>query len=208
MKLIGMLDSPYVRRVAISMKAMDLEIEHQAVSVFSTFEQFKAINPVVKAPSLVCDDGEVLMDSTLILDQAAAMAGPGRTLMPSDLKERQHDLRIIGLALAACEKSVQFIYERNLQPQALWHHLWLERVLGQLTAAYSALEQALHHRPLAAGQSQAAITSAVAWQFSCSMLPNHLDPAAHPALQALHKASEALPLFQQFPPDGPGVPAR
>ena len=51
MKLIGMLDSPYVRRVAISLKSLGLPFEHHSLSVFSTFEQFKAINPVVKAPT-------------------------------------------------------------------------------------------------------------------------------------------------------------
>jgi len=37
MKLIGMLDSPYVRRVAISMQLLDLRFEHESVSVFRTY---------------------------------------------------------------------------------------------------------------------------------------------------------------------------
>ncbi|MGO2458410.1 glutathione S-transferase N-terminal domain-containing protein [Vibrio casei] len=53
MQLIGMLDSPYVRRVAICLKLLEIEFEHHAISVFRGFEQFKAINPVVKAPTLV-----------------------------------------------------------------------------------------------------------------------------------------------------------
>ncbi len=58
MQLIGMLDSPYVRRVAISLQLLGLHFEHRSVSVFSTFAQFQKINPVVKAPSLICDDGK------------------------------------------------------------------------------------------------------------------------------------------------------
>ena len=57
MKLIGMLDSPYVRRVAISLQLLDLPFEHQSLSVFRTFDEFSRTNPVVKAPTLVCDDG-------------------------------------------------------------------------------------------------------------------------------------------------------
>ena len=38
MQLIGMLDSPYVRRVAISLQLLGLRFEHQSISVFSTFE--------------------------------------------------------------------------------------------------------------------------------------------------------------------------
>jgi glutathione S-transferase len=60
MRLIGMLDSPYVRRVAISLQLLGLRFEHRAVSVFRAFAQFHAINPVVKAPTLQCDDGTVL----------------------------------------------------------------------------------------------------------------------------------------------------
>jgi Glutathione S-transferase, N-terminal domain len=121
MQLIGMLDSPYVRRAAISLELLGVPFEHKAVSVFTTFEQFQSINPVVKAPTLVCDDGEVLMDSTLIIDYAESLARPGKSLMPTNPKERQHELRLIGLALAACEKSVQTVYELNLRP-AEKHH--------------------------------------------------------------------------------------
>src|SRR6266567_177884 len=81
MQLIGMLDSPYVRRVAISLQLLGLRFEHHSVSVFSTFEQFRKINPVVKAPTLICDDGTVLMDSTLMIQYAEAIAASQRTLV-------------------------------------------------------------------------------------------------------------------------------
>src|SRR5438876_11421193 len=90
MQLIGMLDSPYVRRVAVSLQLLGLPFEHRSISVFRTFEQFSAINPVVKAPTLVCDDGTVLMDSTLIIDYAEALAAPRKSLMPVGVMERQH----------------------------------------------------------------------------------------------------------------------
>ena len=73
MKLIGLLDSPFVRRVAISLQVLGLRFEHEPVSVFRGYAAFEPINPVVRAPTLVCDDGEVLMDSTLILEYAQAL---------------------------------------------------------------------------------------------------------------------------------------
>ncbi len=48
MRLIGMLDSPYVRRVAISLDVLGINFLHEPVSVFTTFEKFKSITPVVK----------------------------------------------------------------------------------------------------------------------------------------------------------------
>ena len=103
MKLIGMLDSPYVRRVAISAKRLGIALEHESVSVFRTFEQFQQINPVVKAPTLVLDDGEVLMDSTLILDYLEALAQPARSLMPDGIEQRLRSLRLIGFGSTASD---------------------------------------------------------------------------------------------------------
>ena len=201
MKLIGMLDSPYVRRVAISLKCLDLPFEHAAVSVFSTFEQFQKINPVVKAPTLVCDNGEVLMDSTLILDYLEALAGPEHSLMPAALEPRISALRVIGLALAACEKSVQIVYEKQLRPADKQHAPWLERVGGQLQAAYRELEQALHKHPLPQnGQlDQAGITLAVAWGFTQMMVADQLDATQFPKVQAFSAYAEQLPAFLSTP---------
>jgi hypothetical protein len=50
LKLIGMLDSPYVRRVAISLQLLGLRFTHQSLSVFRTYDQFRAINPVSLSP--------------------------------------------------------------------------------------------------------------------------------------------------------------
>jgi glutathione S-transferase len=200
-KLIGMLDSPYVRRVAISLQLLGLRFEHQSVSVFRAFSAFQQINPVVKAPTLLCDDGEVLMDSTLILEYAEALARP-RTLRPSSLQELQHDLRLTGLALAACEKSAQIVYERGLRPPEKVHQPWIERVSGQLLAAYAGLEQELARRPLEVTRSsirQSGISVAVAWHFTQQTLPEVVPAAEFRRLVALSAAAEALPEFVAAP---------
>jgi glutathione S-transferase len=202
MQLIGMLDSPYVRRVAISLQLLGLSFEHRSISVFSTFEQFRQINPVVKAPSLICDDGEVLMDSTLIIEYAEALAAGRRSLMPSAPHERRDTLREIGLALAACEKSIQIVYERNLRPAEKLHEPWIRRVTGQLLAAFQILETDLIARPLAvtsAAINQAGVSVAVAWQFTQQMLPEVVPGANYPALREFSAKAEALPEFIAAP---------
>lgn len=202
MQLIGMLDSPYVRRVAISLQLLGLRFEHQSISVFSTFAQFHQINPVVKAPSLVCDDGQVLMDSTLIIEYAEALATPRKSLMPTGISERQHVLRVIGLALAACEKSVQIIYERNLRPAEKQHEPWVSRVTGQLLAAYEALELEFRRKPFALTNNtinQAGVTAAVTWHFTQMMLPEVITAAAYPTLCEFSSQAELLPEFMAAP---------
>lgn len=207
MLLIGMLDSPYVRRVAVSLQLLDLRFEHQSISVFRGFDRFRAINPVVKAPTLVCDDGEVLMDSTLILEYAEALAAPGRSLMPRDVADIQGTLHDVGLALAACEKSVQIIYERTLRPAEKQHQPWIDRVTGQLLAACDGIEATLVRRPLPVARdtiTQAGVSVAVAWHFVQQMVPEIVPAAKYPVLSAFSAAAESLPEFLAAP-HGDGV---
>ena len=192
MKLIGMLDSPYVRRVAISMRLLGLPFEHAAISVFRGYAEFRQINPVVKAPTLICDDGTVLMDSTLMLEYLEALSAP-RSLMPRE-----------PVALAACEKSAQIVYERALRPVEKRHAPWVERVTEQLLAAYAALEAELAARPLnatEAGLGQASLTAAVSWTFTQTVLAEQVPAAGFPHLVAHAAAVEALPVFQAIPFD-------
>jgi glutathione S-transferase len=201
LKLIGMLDSPYVRRVAISLQLLDLRFEHQALSVFRNIDEFRLINPVIKVPTLVCDDGTVLMDSTLILEYAEVLARP-RSLMPTASGELRHDLRVIGLALAACEKSVQIYYEHLLRPPEKLHQPWLTRITGQVLAAYAGLEAALAQRPYPLQQErlpQAAISAAVAWQFTQQTMPDVVVASDFPLLAAYSQTAELLPAFAAAP---------
>lgn len=201
MKLIGMLDSPYVRRVAISLQMLGLKFEHQSLSVFRGFAEFQRINPVVKAPTLVCDDGEVLMDSTLILEYAEALARP-RSLLPAAMPALQRELRVIGLALAATEKSVQIVYERGLRPPEKLHEPWVERVSGQLLAAFGELEAEAAHLPAPQASDlmgQAGVTLAVAWHFAQQMVADVVPAERFPRLVAYSQAAEALPQFKAAP---------
>lgn len=201
MKLIGMLDSPYVRRVAISLQWLGIPFEHESLSVFRTYARFQQINPVVKAPTLVCDDGTVLMDSTLILQYAEALARP-RSLMPADLPDLERELRTIGLALAAMEKSVQIVYERELRPSEKAHAPWIERVTEQLLAAYAQLEAAWDAVALpgnAQDLRQGGLSVAVAWQFTQQTIADVVPAGRFARLAAWSAAAEALPPFRAAP---------
>jgi len=206
MQLIGMLDSPYVRRVAISLRLLKIPHEHRAISVFRHLPAFTAINPVVKVPTLIPDEGPLMMDSTLILDYAEALAAarahPSRSLMPAALAERQRVWALLGLALAAYEKSVQIVYERNVRPPEKLHQPWVDRVTGQLLAACDALEAALQARPLAVSSAtidQAGVTAAVGWYFIQALVPDVVPAARCPALAAHSAQAEMLPEFAAAP---------
>jgi glutathione S-transferase len=204
MILIGMLDSPYVRRCAVSMKLMEVPFEHRPVSVFRHFDQFRAINPVVKAPSLVCDDGTVLMDSTLIVDYLEHVVAPQKRLMPAATAERLEALRLVGLAMAACEKCVQIVYEKEQRPADKRHDPWLLRVVGQANAAFGELERAAGKpRPWLQGEkfNAADVAVACAWRFGQYYDAAEVPAANYPALVAYSKRAEALPEFASTPLD-------
>src|ERR1700674_4461493 len=73
MQLIGMLDSPYVRRVAIALIMAKTPFIHRPISLFRHIDQFLELNPLLKAPTLLTDDGAALMDSSVILDYLAGV---------------------------------------------------------------------------------------------------------------------------------------
>lgn len=201
MKLIGMIDSPYVRRVAISLNMLGLTFEHAPLSVFSGFDAIKTINPVVKVPTLVTNDA-VLMESSLILDYAERLTPPQHTLIPTDLKTYAQAQRVVGIALAACEKAVQAVYERNLRPAEKQYQPWLDRVYVQLASALQLLEQEVHGtNPWLFGDKmlQADITSAVAFRFVCGKLPDQIKANDYPALSAFSARAEATSAFLAYP---------
>lgn len=211
MQLIGMLDSPYVRRVAVTLQLLGLPFTHRPISVFRSMAEFNAINPVVKVPTLVCDDGTLLMDSTLIIDFAEVVAATqgAASLMPSDLSRRQRASSATGYALAACEKSVQILYEQKLRPVEKQHEPWLARVTAQMRAAYQGLESTLASASTSLdvpGQpiSQAELTAAIAWRFTQILQPGLIAPAEHPTLASLSVRAEALPAFERAP-HGEGI---
>jgi glutathione S-transferase len=202
MRLIGMLDSPFVRRVAISMQTMGLRYEHENLSVFSTYSAFAAINPVVKAPTLVTDSGVVLMESSLILDYLERLVPPEKSLSPPGVEAFARSQRIVGLALAACEKAVQIVYERNLRPSEKQHAPWTDRVTGQLHGAYRLLEAELPPSTgwiFGSAPLQGDIMSAIAWRFSREMIPDVVPADGYPRLAQLSARAEALPAFLAAP---------
>ncbi len=211
MQLIGMLDSPYVRRVAVTLLQLGLPFEHKPISLFRHIDQFAAVNPVLKAPSFLADDGTVLMESGLILDYVETLAPEKNGLMPRDPAARLRALRIEGLALALCEKAVQLHYERNLRPPEKQHEPWRERVRLQLRAALSALEgETAETTGWLFGERLhlADITLVCAFGFVRHMMSDPFDAAPYPKLAMFCERAETQALFRAAPPlDGAIVSA-
>jgi glutathione S-transferase len=206
MQLIGMLDSPYVRRVAVTMLTAGLAFQHRPISLFRHIDEFSKISPLLKAPTLLADDGTALLDSGVILEYLATQSAAVAALMPATLEA----FRATGLALTVCEKAVQFHYERALRSPEQRSETWVARVVGQLTKGLEALDREAPASGwiVEAGIGAADITVACAFGFIQGMLGDLVDPALYPSLAAFGARAEELPAFRAAPPiDGVTAPA-
>jgi glutathione S-transferase len=197
-----MLDSPYVRRVAIALMRLGLPFEHRPLSLFRHIDEFRKVNPMLKAPTFVADDGTVLMDSTLILDYAESLAPNAPRLAPSAPKARLKAYRLNGIAMAVNEKAVQIHYERNLRPPEKRHEPWLERVRGQFFAGLDALERDAESAPnwlVDENLMLADITIATAFSFVQLNLADLAPASRYAALTRFWRRAEALLEFRAAP---------
>jgi glutathione S-transferase len=200
MMLIGMFDSPFVRPVAISMKLLEIPFEHASWSVGKDFERIRRYNPLGRVPTLVLDDGEVLMESSAILDYLDDRVGPERALLPRSGRDRRTALRLIAIANGAGDKAREQLYELAFRPADKRHEPWVERCRSQMAAAWTELEK-YAARPHA-GQwlvgerlTQADIVVSCGFTFAGQALAATFNPAQYPALRALAARCEALPQF-------------
>lgn len=199
MLLIGMLDSPFVRRVAISLRLLAIPFERADWSVGRDFERIRAYNPLVRVPTLVLEDGSVLAESAAILDTVDELAGPGRALMPPAGLARREVLQLMAAAVAAAEFARDLVYERALRPLEKQHAPWSQRRTRQLEGALALLEHRSREREgsewlVGEHMTQADITLACCCSFVADTLPL---PAQwpYPRLQARVARTEALPEF-------------
>lgn len=201
MQLIGFMDSPYVRRVGVTAQFLGIPYEHRELSIFREYDEFRRINPLVKVPTLICDDGQVLVDSTLIIDYLESLAG-GKRMMPADEGNYIRALNIIGTALVAMEKVVQLIYELKQRPEEARHQPWIDRVQQQLGEAVTLLEQAVGDGSgwlFDDEVTQPDISTAITWSFIQLHFPETIVEANFPGLVRFSARAEALPEFEACP---------
>jgi len=187
MILVGQYDSPYVRRVAVSLRVLGFDYEHDTRSVFGDFDSMRQTNPLARIPSLVFDDGEVLIDSAAILDWLDETVGPARALLPRAGPERRRALGLIALGTGVMDKAVSSIYERAIRPAP---RRWPEQAAGALAAL------AREPWPADARLSQPEITTACMLRYVQMVDPELLPQGRYPTLEALSARCEARPEFQ------------
>lgn len=200
MILIGQYDSPFVRRVAVSLRVLGFGYQHDTRSVFADFDAMRAVNPLGRIPSLRLDDGAVLIDSAAILDWLDQTVGPERALVPPEGMARRRALKLIALATGAIDKVGAATYERMIRPRALRWPEWIARCRTQAEGAIAALADAPWRADGGIGQPE--ITAACMIRYVRMVDAELLAEGRYPALDSLSNRCEARPEFQAtFPAD-------
>lgn len=197
MKLIGQYDSPFVRRVAVALHCYAIAYDHIPWSTFGDANKLAQFNPLKRVPTLVLDDGDVLIDSGAILDHLDEIVGPERALMPRSGSARRNALRRIAMVTGAAEKAVSFFYAKlvstGLNPD------FVARCEGQIVEAIAALEKDCAGRTedwwqgSKPGHDDIAVACVV--RFLSEAYPGLVDLAHCPALSGHCASAEALPAF-------------
>jgi glutathione S-transferase len=200
MFLIGQYDSPFVRRVAIAMRLYGIAFEHRPWSTFGDADKIAPYNPLRRVPTLVLDDGEALIESTMILDYLDDRVGPDKAMIARSGDARRHHLRICALALGLGDKGVSLLYERVLRKDRQLE-LWIKRCTAQISGVLDLLEKerAAVKTPYWSGETvgHADIAVACVLRFTGEAHPALFDDR-YPALKAHSARCEALPPFQQI----------
>jgi glutathione S-transferase len=166
------------------------------ISVFTDAVEMAGINPLVRIPSLILDDGEVLIDSAAILDHLDEVAGPARALTPRSGRDRRAVLQVIAVACGAIDKAGATVYERHFHASGAVNTEWLKRCFSQLHGALAFLENQLAGEWSALNRfTQADLTTAAMLGYLKLRVPEVTLASNYPRLAHLSERCEAMPAF-------------
>lgn len=208
-RLIGILLSPFVRRVAVSLRLLSLPFELDEVFVFGEQETVRRYNPLVRIPILALDDGENLVESGAILDEIDHMVGPERSLTPNDGQQRRDTMQKAAIATACAEKAQWAFYEDRVRPAEKVHLPWIEHNDRQVLGGFEYLDAASAKIKdggwiaATANISQADVTTTVSYTFADLARPHLRLRERFPHLARFAERCEALPAFLDSPLPAP-----
>jgi glutathione S-transferase len=199
MILVGQFDSPFVRRVAVTLHHYHLRFERNRMSVFHP--GMVEINPLMRVPSLIIDGDETLYDSTASIDYRDELVGPKKALIPRNGDERRQVLQVLALATGAMEKAIAVVYERQFHSPHGIAHEWTVRCMAQLSGALVHLD-AHAKDPWYFGRkfTQADITIGCLIGYLKLRLADAISPGRYPNLERLAERCEALDAFERAKP--------
>ncbi len=200
MILIGQYDSSFVRRIGIALTLYGIPFEHRPWSTFGDTDKIRPYNPLLRVPTLVLDNYDVLIESHLILDYVDSLVPVEQRMFPTTEPDRHRALKIAALATGFADKGVSLFYETRLHETV--SPLWAERCKSQMFATLAVLEadRAARRTRYWFGDSigHADIAVAAAMRHVGDSHPGLIPLDDYPALSAHCARLEEMPVFQQI----------
>lgn len=200
MILIGQYDSSFVRRVGIALRLYGIPFEHRPWSITGDADKLKQYNPLIRVPTLVLEDGDVLIESNLIIAYIDSLVPAARRLYPQAEPDRHRALHMTALATGMADKGVSLFYEKVLHKEM--SPFWVDRCRSQIMAALDRLDADRTSRDTpywfgdAIGHCDIAVACAL--RHTTEAHPGLIPMDDFPALQAHCAKLEALPVFQEI----------
>lgn len=200
MILIGQYDSPFARRVGIAMMLYGLPFEHRPWSTFSDADKIRPYNPLIRVPTLVLDEGDVLIESHVIIDYLDRLVGPERAMFPISEPQRHRAMKVAALATGLSDKAVSLYYETVLHKDV--SALWAERCKGQIEGVLNVLEEDRVARTseywFGSSIGHADIAVATSLRHFNDAHPGLVDMKVYAALAEHAARLEAMPVFREI----------
>ena len=209
MKLVGRYLSPFARRVGIALHLLEIDFEHDPVSIVDDRAAVNKISSLSRIPCLVLDDGEVLVDSHQILAELDRMVGPERAMVPRDSANLRAYGQMIATTTGSLEKFVAMMYELSRRPQEKVWKPWADQcraqVLGGLAEAESRADARVAEDGYLFGDrpTHADVSAVLAFQMGRGAAKQEVTSDSHPRLGGLAGRFGAHPVFALTSPVGP-----
>lgn len=142
MKLVYSPASPYARKAVIVAieNGLDDRLESVPMSVSPSVPNraFAAMNPLMKVPALVRDDGSMLYDSAVICEYLDSLGGA--RVFPAAGEARWQALRRHALADGVMDAAILARYETVMRPEQLRWSEYLDSQYAKIDSALDAFE--------------------------------------------------------------------
>lgn len=181
--------SPFARRVRVALREAGISCEERLEDVLKPSSELLGVNPFGRVPTLRLRTGEVLLESQVMLERVWESAPS--PLRPRELAGRLRADAGSGLAVALCEKSVEWYFE-HMRPEAHRDRELLEELRRGIEGGLARLEALLDPGPflLGAEPSTGDVDALIALDY-VSLRVGRAWAERHPRLVRLHERLSA-----------------
>ncbi|NVD74099.1 glutathione S-transferase [Duganella sp. BJB488] len=150
MKLIGSLASPYVRKVRVVLAEKKLDYQFELEDVWAKDTTIDKLNPLGKVPSLIMEDGTVMIDSRVMVEYLDTLT-PVCKLLPPNGRDRADVKCWEALADGMLDAAIIVRLERLHRPPEQQSEAWMARQMRKVQLGLESLSEKLGESPYCAG---------------------------------------------------------